>query len=105
MRCAVLCSALIVVGAVTGGCFRENRGTVQQAEVSWLEFRGAVDGAEFRLADEDDRTLVELTAVRTGVRFSVAPGTVVLVVRRGQAEIVRRKLFLVAGESREVRIP
>ena len=100
--CAVV--ALLLATAVSG-CFREHRDTVQKAEVASLLFKGNCGGATVQLRDEDGNARTEPFGAIAGTRYSVPTGTMILTIRRNGKDIVKRKLFLVAGQTKEIAVP
>ncbi len=107
MKTLTVASALLafVFATMCSGCFREHRQTVQTADVASLVFKGNVEGTTIQLVDEAGKAMTEPFAATAETTFSVPSGTAILIVRRGSEVAVKRKLFLVAGQTREVWIP
>ncbi len=94
---------LLLVLAVPA-CFAERNEVIQQESLGYFRFIGNLEGAVVT-ATKDDQAILEGLMPMPKTNYSARPGVYRMVVTRGGATIVSRKLFVVDGQVLEVRIP
>lgn len=98
-------AVLVCLSALSVGCFRANRAVVQKDDLAILSFTGSITEVSFTLERDDGQLAVPRTWIEEGKRYSVSPGVAVLTVERDGKTVVRRKLYLVSGQTSEVQLP
>ena len=105
MRRPLVLSLLLALSIVTlGGCFHQRDEVKQVESLSYLRFIGHVEGAVVTVS-RDGTAVMSDVVVAPQTSYTVRPGTYLVTVVRGGAEVVRRKLYVSDGHTVEVRIP
>lgn len=101
---AVPLLALLLATALTSGCFRSREQVTAKESIGYVQFTGAVEGAQATVKN-DQRVFYDSVALAPNTRYSIRPGTYEVVVVRSGETVVRRRLFIGAGHTQEVRVP
>lgn len=105
MKRVLLLTIVLLLLVLLSGCFRSRNEVVQSDPVAYLKFTGNIKGVVVTVTRDDGRVVMREVTVKARKRYTTKPGTCeVLVVRDGEP-IVHRKLFVVDGQTSEVRVP
>ena len=95
---------LLILALAVPACFAERNEVIQQESLGYFRFIGNLEGTVVT-ATKDGQAILSGLIPKPRTNYSARPGVYQMVVTRGGATIVSRKLFVVDGQVLEVRIP
>ncbi len=95
---------LLIVVLTIPACFAERNEVIEQESLGYFRFTGDLEGAVVT-ATKDDQAILNGLIPMPKTNYSARPGVYRMVITRGGATVVKRKLFVVDGQVLEVRIP
>ena len=103
-RQLLLLLLLVFLVFAVPACFAERNEVIEKESLGYFRFIGNLEGAVVT-ATKDDQAILNGLIPMPKTNYSARPGVYRLVVTRGGATVVERKLFVVDGQVLEVRIP
>lgn len=85
-------------------CFASREESMQKDDVSGFTFTGNIEGAYLTVM-KDSQAVWQEIALKEDERLVIKPGVYEVMVKRGGATVVYRKIFLDSGNIMEIHVP
>ena len=95
--------AALFAASLTSCVWRSNEEATQLEERCTMHFIGNTAGAHVAITGEQGYSF-DIDA-GSGIRYAILPGNYRVTVTKADRVVVDRRIFVAAGETREVRIP
>ena len=105
MKRSLTLTMVLLSLVLCSGCFRSRNEIIQSDPVGYLQFTGNIEGTYVTVTRDDGRVVMREVPVQPRTSYTTKPGTCEVLVVRGGAPVVHRKIFVVDGQTSEVRIP
>ena len=105
MKTSARLLVLLAATAALSGCFRQRNEVIQGDPVGYLQFTGNIEGTVATVTREDGRVVMDQVLVQPRTSYTTKPGTCEVLVVRAGTRVLHRKVFVVDGQTSEVRVP